>query len=257
MADRDTYLFYTLSDDAYTSKFSIDISMSEKIFKNAIISRAHPIIHMDLVPGNFVISFRVQGIKLFKVITVTDTCFTVAHENNEIIVFYEKHEYLECICPDLRTAFTHKLSKSDIFFVINRIKEGIDQYNEIADTLRSDHNTIIVKPTITRSTSIDLHSVEDVPTPHMRVSSSKFTLSKSPFVTRISDYVEDTELYLGTDVYVGTSANVSTGEPKIIVRKLGEYVQDKSISIKEPKSILKASKAEDVHWFFRLATYCC
>lgn len=246
MADRDTYLFYTLSDDTYTNNFSIDITASEKIFKNAILSRAHPIIHMDVMPGNFVLNFNGEGTQLFKVITVKDTCFTVAHENSEIIVFYEKQEYLECICPDLRTTFTHKLSKRDIMFVINLVKESIDDYNRVAYTLTTETSISVKKPNITRSTSIDLQITEE---PIItQVSSSRITLSKSPFAQRINEYVRNADVYLGTDVFVATNL----GEPKKFVRRLSDV--ESSISIK-PEAIVKNRK--NIHWIFRLITCDC
>lgn len=170
MTEHDTYLFYTLSDDEYTNKYSIDISTSDKIFKNAIMSRSHPIMYRDIMPGNFLISE--SPTRLFKVITVTDSYLTVAHENNIKKVFYEGGvsgvsgvplEPLICISPELKIAFRHKVSIKDLILVVKRIKECVAEYNRLSDTIQRMDSEISIRSMASMS---ELHSVS---APHAKI----------------------------------------------------------------------------------------
>lgn len=280
MPEKDTHLFYTLSDDDYTSRFSIDISNSERIFRNAIMSKTHRIRHMDLIPGNFVVTYAPLSMQLFKVISVNDNNFTIAHDNRELTVFYEKGDDLECVCPDLRTTFNYKLSRKDILRTIVNLKEGIDEYKKLAENLRpmgilnadwseqpTEQKTGNLPVLIARRSkkmdsdvstnastisSLDLEGGPRRIDNPINVSSTKITNKRRSFIRRISNYIRGEDKDTGNEEYKDSMT---------IVRRLSEYIQGtKSVDLRQ-KSIFKTSpplsepeperKQRKLHWVLR------
>lgn len=184
---------------------------------------------MDLIPGNYVVNYAPLSMQLFKVISVNDNKFTIAHDNRELTVFYEKGDALECVCPDLRTTFHYKLSRKDILRTIVNLKESIDEYKKLAETLKKMDSDV---STNASTVSVDLEGGPrrvDIP---IKVSSTKITNKRRSFIRRISNYITGEDKDTGNQEYKDSMT---------IVRRLSEYIKPtKSIDLRQ-KSILKAS----------------
>jgi len=133
MADNE-YLFYILSDPEYTNKFTIDLSGYTSVFKKAIKSRLHPIIHRDLIVGNFVALIQGSSFILFKVIRASEGVFTVSYEGEDKKVVYDENN--KGVCAELNTTFCYKISSRDLNSVIDKIKEKVDEYHRVVGSIK-------------------------------------------------------------------------------------------------------------------------
>lgn len=130
----DEYLFYILSDPEYTNKFKIDLSGYKSVFKNAIKSKLHPMIHRDLIVGNFVSYIKGGIFILFKVIHTSEEFFVISNDGKEETVVYDG--YNKGVCNNLNITFSYKMSKHDLTSVIDSIKEKVDEYHKVVDTVK-------------------------------------------------------------------------------------------------------------------------
>lgn len=130
----DEYLFYILSDPEYTNKFKIDLSGYKSVFKNAIRSKLHPIIHRDLIVGNFVGHIQGGYFILFKVIHTSEEFFIISDDGKEETVVYDG--YNKGVCENLNITFSYKMSALDLNSVINSIKENVNEYHKVVDTVK-------------------------------------------------------------------------------------------------------------------------
>lgn len=128
------YLFYMLSDPEYTNKFTIDLSGYTNVFKKAIKSRLHPIIHRDLIVGNFVALIQGSSFILFKVIHASEDFFTISYEGEDKRVVYDENN--KGVCAELNTTFCHKISYRDLNSVIDKIKEKVDEYHRVVGSIK-------------------------------------------------------------------------------------------------------------------------
>jgi len=246
MSARDRFLFYILYDEEYTNKFSIDISMCEKVFKNAIISRAHPIRDKDLIPGNFVISYDSYNMELFKVVTINDEWFTVAHNNDLKTVFYQKSEPLSCICLELRITFHYKVSKKDLINIIDCVKRGIAEYM-MAQAIACDMDSVSIETDAPIENVDSIKDVEGVEVEGVEVEGVE--------VEGVE--VEDVECVEEAPKTFVRKMSVEYSPPeRTFIRRMSKYLGNISRSfsqyINTPKP--KKPKVKKLHWIFRLAS---
>jgi hypothetical protein len=120
-------------DDKYTDDYSIDLSDYSPLFKKAIISRSVAIAEIDLIVGNFILYMKDETLILYKINSVNEnTWFTVGHNSQNKVVFYDEDENEQIFCRslDIDKEFYFKITKDDIISILNRIKERTDSLTD-------------------------------------------------------------------------------------------------------------------------------
>lgn len=141
MSGKYDYLFYTLMDEYYSERYSVNLSGYDDEFKERVLKKCLPLTHMDLVRGNFIVWSDGYGeIILYKVISVDDdnARFIVSEKNQDKEVFYDcnSNNELCCISHDLSKNFFLKVSLSDIKRIVNDMTEEADNIYESMKHIR-------------------------------------------------------------------------------------------------------------------------
>jgi hypothetical protein len=128
-----TYLFYTVLIDIHTDKHAVDLSEYDKEFKKVLLSKCHPITHMDIICGNFIVWVKDDEIIIYKVIHAEDTLdyFTVANKNSYSAIFYDrdKNDRLFCKSADSNKSFFLKISETDLKRLVKNVTIRYDIYD--------------------------------------------------------------------------------------------------------------------------------
>lgn len=145
MRDANLYLKETVLQDNHTDTYPCNLSFIDYTIKENIKEKCIPIIHQDLVPGNFIVYMKNNDLILYKVLSVelNNTKFYIPYLGKQISVYYkkDKDDNLFCYSRILSMEFQHKISSRDIVRIADSIESELITKIESKDSKESQGST--------------------------------------------------------------------------------------------------------------------